>query len=177
MRYRLSEVSLFPFLQAGRRMKRYENPDTSVRAMHSHSHADKRGFSELQCYDTALGLTTWWWGVQSKHVYFAWQQHAASCCLLLHLKGKLCVYFHTCDVHYFHTMVEILCQFTQSQFFSYRSIKISTILNQRCTVSNLDCSLQNSTLPLLPVQLSLCCILFPPFYYFQLAFYNKCSHF
>lgn len=111
MRYRHSEVSLFPFIQAERRMKRYEKPDTSFRAMHSQGRADKPGFSELQCHDSALGLTTWWWGVQSKHVYFAWQQHAASCCLLLHLKGKLCVYFHACDVHYFHTMAEILCQF------------------------------------------------------------------
>lgn len=69
----------------------------------------------------------------------------------LRLKGKLCVYSHTCDVHYFHAMVETLYQSTQSQYFPYHSRKTPATANQRCIVNNSDRNLQCSNFPVLTV--------------------------
>lgn len=138
------------------------------------------GYSELRCHDTALGLTTWWWSSTKQTRPLC--MRAASCksycrCLPLRLKGKLCVYSHICDVHYFRITVEIFYQSTQSQYFSHHSSKISTAVNQRRIVSNSDCSLQCSIFSVLTFLPLLYRILLPPFCYFQLAFSHKCFHF
>lgn len=135
MRYRHSEVSLFPFIQAERRMKRYEKPDTSFRAMHSQGRADKPGFSELQCHDSALGLT------HGDEVYKANMStlhdssmlQVAACCSI----WKVSCVFISMPVMYitFTPWLKFCVNFTQSQFFSYSSIKTSTTVNQRCTVT------------------------------------------